>query len=511
MMAADSLLVISSTLCALFTGVTCLFFWNKPRPQRWLNLLGSLAHLFFSGLLLANVLESGPQVLRLGGWAAPYGIVYVADLFGAILLGVTGLLASVVALYNFSGGIDEKRERFAYHALAQFLVFGVSAAFVTGDIFNLYVCFEILLMSSFGLLVLGNDRRQLAGALKYLVLNLVGSVIFLTAVGMLYAQVGTLNFADLARKLATLEELPVSLHVLSHLLFVAFGIKAGLFPLFFWLPASYHTPPVPVTALFAGLLTKVGVYSLIRLYTFLFPHSGTGSFEWIWWLSVLTMFVGVVGAVSKNHIRKILSVHIISQVGYITLALALQTPLALAAGIFYMVHNMIAKTGLFLVGGVVESVSGTDSLKENGGLFKALPFLSTLFLVLALGLAGLPPLSGFFAKLFVILAAAEVSSYGSIFFALAVSVFTLFSMLKIWNEAFWKASPHGPDLALASSFARSALTPQMIAVTCLALLVLAMGLWSAELFDVSFRAAEGLIDPRAYVDAVLGPVSGGQL
>jgi multicomponent Na+:H+ antiporter subunit D len=500
----NELIVVSAPLAALLTGVLCLFFWNCINIQRLLNLLGALLHFTLSLLLLSRVYHLGPQVLKLGAWAAPYGIVYVADLMSALMLVVTGFLSSVIALYNFSGGIDEPRERFGFHALSQFLVFGVSGAFVTGDVFHLYVCFEILLMSSFVLMVLGNGKEQLAGAFKYLVINLLSSTFFLLAVGMLYAQMGTLNFADLSAKLSSFQELPVSLQIISHLMFVGFGIKAGLFPFFFWLPASYHNPPIPVSALFAGLLTKVGLYSMIRLYTFMFPHTNTGTMEWLWWISVATMVVGVLGAVSKMHIRRILSVHIISQVGYVTLALALMTPLAIAAALYYMIHNMIAKTSLFLISGVVESASGTDYLKRTGGFFYKRVWLAVLFLISALGLAGLPPLSGFFAKLFVVKASIDVSSYGSVLAALGVSVFTLFSMLKIWNEAFWKAPPVGAEFHPENSFCRSWHTPQMLAVLVLSLGVLAMGVFAGPLFDLLLMAAKSVSDPSLYVTAVLG-------
>jgi len=498
------LIVVSGPLLALLTAIACLFFWNSPRIQRYLNLLGGLAHLTASSFLFVKVLNLGPQVLKMGGWTAPYGIVYVADLTSSILLMVTGLLATVIALYNFGGGIDEARERFGFHALSQFLIFGVSGAFVTGDIFNLYVCFEILLMSSFVLMVLGNTKEQLVGAFKYIVINLLSSTFFLVSIGMLYAQVGTLDFADLSVKLSTFSELPVSLQIISHLLFIAFGIKAGLFPLFFWLPASYHNPPIPASALFAGLLTKVGLYSLIRLYTFLFPHQGTGTFEWMWWISVATMVIGVIGAVSKMHIRRILSVHIISQVGYVTLALSLMTPIALAAALYYMIHNMLAKTSLFLISGIVENSNGTDYLKRTGGLFSSKIWLSVLFLVSALGLAGLPPLSGFFAKLFVVKAAADVGSYGSILVVLGVSVFTLFSMLKIWNEAFWKAPPVGAEFHPDQSFCGKFYSPQMISIFILSSGVLLMGVFAGPIFDVLTTAAQGMLDPTLYVEAVLG-------
>ena len=496
-------LVLAPPVTALLTGILCLFFWDKIRSQRVLQFLGAVTHLCFSYLLVCSVLDTGPVVAKLGGWAAPFGIVYVADLMSALLLLVTGILWSVIALYNFSGGIDRNRERFAYHSLASLLVFGVSGAFVTGDIFHLYVCFEILLMASFVLMVLGNEKEQLAGAFKYLVINLISSIFFVTAIGLLYAQVGTLNFADLSVKIASFEVLPASLQMVAHLLLVAFGVKAGLFPLFYWLPASYHNPPIPVIALFAGLLTKVGLYSLIRTFTFVFPHGGTSTFQIIWWISVFTMVVGVIGAVSKMSIRKILSVHIISQVGYVTLGLAINTPIALAAALYYMVHNMFAKTSLFLISGVVESVNGTDYLKKTGGLFKHSLWISVLFMISAFGLAGIPPLSGFFAKLFLVKAAIANGDLWSVAAALGVSVFTLFSMVKIWNYAFWKNPSDESKFDIENSFLRSIFTPQMISVTILSGFVLGMGIFAGPLWELSIKAAESLTDTSSYVEAVL--------
>lgn len=505
------ILPVLPPIIAASAAILCLFFWTHTKVQRQLQFLAALLHLIVSSIVLDTVLETGPLVTALGGWAAPFGIVYVADMASAMLLVVTGIVWTAVALYNFSGGIDPRRESYGYHSLASFLVFGVSGAFVTGDIFHLFVCFEILLLSSFVLMVLGNEKKQLRGALKYLVINLISSFFFLVGVGFLYAQLGTLNFADLHQRLASFQELPMSLEFVSHFFLLAFGVKAGLFPLFFWLPASYHNPPIPVVALFAGLLTKVGLYALIRTFTMLFPHDGTSTFALIWWLSVLTMVIGVFGAVSKMSIRKILSVHIISQVGYVTLALALKTPMAVAAALFYMIHNMFAKTNLFLISGVVESVCGTDYLKKTGGIFKNNLWLSVLFLISALGLAGIPPLSGFFAKFFLVKASIEAGDLWAVAAALGVSVFTLFSMIKIWNYAFWKDASDGGEhnseeeepRKTEECFTRSPLTPQMLSVTFLAALVLGMGLFAEPVWNMSLMAAEGLLAPEAYVKAVL--------
>jgi len=314
----------------------------------------------------------------------------------------------------------------------------VAGSFVTGDIFNLYVWFEVMLIASFALLTLG-ERAQMEGAIKYVTLNLFSSAIFLSAVGILYGLVGTLNMADIAQKLGQVEDTGM-VNVVAVMFMVAFGIKASAFPLFF-LPASYHTPLVGVSALFAGLLTKVGVYALFRMFTLVFDHDVGYTHTILLWVAGLTMLSGVLGAAAQFEFRRILSFHIISQIGYMILGLALYTPLAIIGGVFYIMHHIIVKTTLFLVSGVTYRLTGTHELSELGGFFQDRPVLSVLFLIPAFSLAGMPPLSGFFAKLIVIRAGIEAEAWVVTGVALLVGLLTLYSMVKIWAEVFWKARP----------------------------------------------------------------------
>jgi multicomponent Na+:H+ antiporter subunit D len=372
-------------------------------------------------------------------WAAgraPFGITLVADLLSAIMVVLAGLMGLAVAVYSLAS-IDQQREAFGYYPLLHILLMGVCGAFLTGDIFNLYVWFEVMLIASFVLLALGSERPQIEGAIKYVTLNLMSSAIFLAAVGILYGVVGTLNMADLAVKLPTVTP-PGLVTTLAMLFLVAFGVKAAVFPLFFWLPASYHTPPVAVSAIFAGLLTKVGVYAMIRVFTLLFVQNVGYTHTLILVMAGLTMLTGVLGAVAQNEFRRILSFHIVSQIGYMIMGLGLCTRLALAGSVFYIVHHIIMKTNLFLVSGVAYRLRGTFELKDLGGLYQAHPLLALLFLIPALSLAGMPPLSGFFAKLVLLQAGLEMGQYVIVAVALAVGLLTLVSMTKIWAEAFWK-------------------------------------------------------------------------
>jgi multicomponent Na+:H+ antiporter subunit D len=378
---------------------------------------------------------------------------------------------------------------------------GVNGAFLTGDIFNLYVWFEVMLISSFVLMALGGERAQMAGAIKYVTINLISSAMFLAALGILYGIAGTLNMADLAIKFSQIESESsrALITTISVLFLAAFGIKAAIFPLFFWLPASYHTPPAAIAAIFSGLLTKVGVYALIRVFTLIFLQDTQFTHTLILILACLTMFIGVLGAMSQNDFRRILSFHIVSQIGYMLMGLGLFTPLALAGSVFYIVHHILVKTNLFLVSGVVERLGKTAVLKKLGGLYRSQPALAILFLIPAMSLAGIPPLSGFFAKFNLIKAGLIESQYLVVAVALLVSLFTLYSMIKIWNEAFWKLNPQKIDNSQVK-LSKSMVLP----IGFLAILTLIVGFAIGPVFNIALRAGVQLANPAQYIAAVFG-------
>lgn len=489
----------------LTTAALCMLFWRSGRAQRVFAVVGAAGLLACTLTLLATVRREGVLVLQLGNWPAPFGISLVADLFSAIMAVLAAVIGLAVVVYSLAS-IDLRREAYGYYPLLHILLMGVCGCFLTGDLFNLYVWFEVMLMASFVLLALGGERGQLEGAIKYVTLNLVASTFFLSALGLLYGLVGTLNMADVARMLDQIER-PGLVSTLAMLFFAAFGIKAALFPFFFWLPASYHTPPVAVSAIFAGLLTKVGVYALIRVFTLLFNQDVGYTHNLILIIAGLTMVTGVLGAVAQNDFRRILSFHIISQVGYMVLGLALFTPLALAGAIFYIIHHIIVKTNLFLASGVVLQLRGTLELKHLGALYRRAPLLALLFLIPALSLAGLPPLSGFWAKLLLVLAGLQAQSYAIVATALAVGLLTLFSMTKIWSKAFWGGGPEdsgAQNLPEEIRFTLAARWSLFLPMSSLALLTLAIGLWAQPVFEFSLQAAEQLLDPSIYIQAVLG-------
>jgi multicomponent Na+:H+ antiporter subunit D len=492
----DVLLVLP-ILIPFGTAILCILAWNHVLWQRMFTLAGMSGLLITGGVLLYSISENGIQATQMGGWDAPFGITLVADLFSAIMVLITGLMGFVIALYSLSS-MDRNREKFGYYPLFCILLMGVCGAFLTGDIFNLYVWFEVLLISSFVLLALGGEGRQLASAIQYVTINLLSSAFFLMAAGMLYAVTGTLNMADLHEQILQVHQ-PGLVNILALMFLVAFGIKAAIFPLFFWLPVSYHTPPVPVSAIFAALLTKVGVYALIRVFTLLFVQDMGGIHTLMLVLAAFTMITGVLGAVAQFNFRSLLAFHIVSQIGYMLMGLGLFTPLALAGAIYFLVHNIIAKTNLFLISGVVHKTQHSYDLKKLGGLYKTHPLLAVLFLIPALSLAGLPPLSGFWGKLMLIRAGLDAGDYPIVAVALFVSLWTLYSMIKIWNEVFLKDAP---EPSVAPVYRQSAVL--LIPVITLAVITVLLGLAANPVFNLVQEAAKQLLEPSDYISAVMG-------
>ncbi|MCH8500189.1 MAG: Na+/H+ antiporter subunit D [Marinobacter sp.] len=496
--------VVYPILLPLLAGALSLALWRSVRWQRTLGVVFNAALLWASIWLLQEVMEHGFVTMEMGSWPAPFSIVLVADVLAAIMVVLTGIIGLAIAIYSLVS-TPRGHEKFGYYPLMHLLLAGVAGSFLTGDIFNLFVWFEVMLLASFALLTLGGERAQMEGAIKYVTLNLFSSAIFLTAVGLLYGMVGTLNMADIAQKVAQVED-PGMLTVVAMLFMVSFGIKAAAFPLFFWLPASYHTPQVAVSALFAGLLTKVGVYALFRMFTLIFTQDVDYTHTILLWAASLTMLTGVLGAAAQFEFRRILSFHIISQIGYMMLGLALYTPLALIGGVFYIMHHIIVKTNLFLVSGITYRLLGSYELKDLGGVYKHKPWLAILFLIPALSLAGIPPLSGFFAKFIVIRAGIEAEAYVVTGIALLVGLLTLYSMIKIWAEVFWKKLPeHVTNTArLEGRIKDKHNWAFYVPVVGLAVCTLIIGLNGQPIYELAEKAATQLLNPQLYIDAVLG-------
>ncbi len=495
-------LAVLPIVIPMATALACLAASKRPGAQRALSVLGASALLGATATLFARVLETGPVTLQASGWPAPWGITLAADMFGASL----ALAASAVFLLCVVAslaGVDRRRQAYGFHPLMHTLMMGVGGAFITGDLFNLYVWFEVMLMSSFVLVALGGERKQLEGAMKYVTLNLISSGLFLAGAGLLYGEVGTLNMADLSRKLAD----PQSAGLVAPaagLFLVAFGLKAGVFPLFFWLPASYHTPPAVVSALFGGLLTKVGVFALARAMYVIFPAEVGLRGEALGWIAGLTMIVGLLGAIAQTNVRRMLSFALIGHIGYMVMGLAVGGELALAGMAFYAAQHMLVMTGLFLCVGLISMDRGTEDTRELGGLWSERPALAMVFLFLSAALAGVPPTPGFIGKLALVQGAVEHGRWGLLATLLTASVMTLYVVFRLWLEVFARPRPE-EDSAAVEALPRPLPGSMWWPAVGAAALTAALALGSTWIFPLAERAAVDLLLPAApggYIDSV---------
>ncbi len=494
-------LVVLPVIVPLFASGAAVLALRSLVLQRIIALGANLGALGAAIGLLVAVESDGIQAQTLGAWPAGVGITLVADLAAALFLVVSLVVIVIVQVFAIGQGVDRGHPRIG-QPVYLVLSAGVSLSFLTGDLFNLFVAFEVMLIASYVLLTLGGGGAQIRSGMTYVVINVLASTLLLATVGLIYGATGTVNMAELATRFG---ELPASTQTaLGILLISVFAVKAALFPFFFWLPDSYPTAPVAVTAVFAGLLTKVGIYTLIRSTTVLDLDSA----RWVLVMAAtLTMVVGVVGAIVQGDIKRILSFHIISQVGYMVMGLAIGTVAGLAGAVLYVVHHIPVKTALFLVGGLVEDSTGTGQLHRLGGLVRRAPVFAVLFAVPALSLAGMPPFSGFLAKLAVITAGLEAEEYLMVAAGLVASLLTIFSMSKIWAGVFW-GTADDPTPAMAEVDAQDRRLPvDPVTTAATAVLVLAtliVPIFGGAVYDLAERAAVQLLDPTEYIEAVRG-------
>jgi multicomponent Na+:H+ antiporter subunit D len=514
---AASLVPLPVVLPLLGAGVAlALGHWD--RAQRMVSVVALSASVAIAAILLVSADSQGPLVVWIGGWPEPLGISLVADRLSALMLLVSATVTLAVLVYSLGQGVaDGTRDTplSIYHPTYLVLSAGVANAFLAGDLFNLFVGFEVLLAASYVLLTLtGTDERIRAGS-TYVVVSLLSSLLFLMAIALVYAATGTVNLAQLSGRLADLPD-GVSL-VLQLLLLTAFSIKTAVFPLSAWLPDSYPTAPAPVTAVFAGLLTKVGVYAIIRTQTLLFPDSPLT--DLLMWAALLTMIVGILGAVAQSELKRMLSFTLVSHIGYMVFGVALATTAGLAGAIFYVVHHITIQTTLFLVAGLVERRGGSTSLNRLGGLAAASPILGVLFFVPAMNLGGIPPFSGFLGKAGLLQAGVAVDqtlAYVLVAGGVVTSLLTLYAVAKAWNLAFWRAAPveilepagtaarGSADEPGQASATPVALPAAMVAPTAgLVLVGVALSVVAGPLFGVADRAAVDLQERSPYVESVL--------
>ncbi len=519
----SSNLPLLPVLIPLLTGIALFAFRRDVKFLRLFSMGGAFLTLGVSLFLFLQVSRTGEMsVFCAGGWSPPFGIVMTVDLFSAIMLLMSSVL-SLCCLYFGMFTLHPEKEKHEYYPLWQFLMVGTNGAFVTGDLFNLFVFFEIMLMASYVLLMIGSTKAQLRETYKYLIINILGSTLFLVALGILYSMIGSMNMADIAQKVGQVENQGL-ITVIAMIFMVVFGLKAAMVPLHYWLPQVHTVANATVSAIFSGLLIKIGVYALIRVFTLIFIGNTPLTHGILLIVAAVTIVLGVIGAVSQMNYKRILAYHSISQIGYMVMGLGLFTASSVGGAIYYTVHHAFIKGCLFLTAGVAEKITGTRELKDMGGLLTSYPALSWVFFLAGMSLAGVPPLSGFFGKFILVKEAVALNNYWMTACAVGAGVLTLFSMIKIFMYAYWGSAPrvytpargfglpaeaekNGTGLnaeAANRSGYGNALLPCFILVGA----SLLMGLLAQPVLSTCVTAGEQLMNPAYYIDSVMRTVGG---
>lgn len=495
-------LVVLPIALPILAGVLMVFFRKQVRLQKGIGLIFNLTTIGFILYIIQQARQTGIQTLSFGGWKPPFGIVLVGDMLSLLLVLTTYVVAIACLTFAF-GSIGRDRESHLFYPFVQFLLAGVSGSFLTGDLFNLFVFFEVMLMSSYALIVLGGTKLQLRESLKYLLFNVLSSILFVVATALLYGAIGTLNMAHIAERVASADQTGL-LTVISLLFMIVFSLKASLL-LYFWLPGSYSAPPAAVQAIFTALLTKVGIYSLIRVFSLIFIHEPQITHQLIGWLAALTMVLGMIGVIAYRHVQKVLIYNIIVGVGFVVLGLAVFSQTAFEGVIYYLIHDMVAKALLFMVGGMIIMLAGSSHLNKIGGLMKSYPGLGWTTLITAFSIAGIPPLSGFIGKLLIVqgsFATGRTDLYWFAGIGLLSSLLLLFSLVRLFMEAFWKEAPEGQAVPVVQINRKQY---RFLLMPCAILLIISigMGLAAEWIYPYVQQAAETLADPSIYIKAVL--------
>ncbi|MEK4028347.1 MULTISPECIES: Na+/H+ antiporter subunit D [Bacillaceae] len=488
-------LLVLPLLIPLLTAALLIFVSKSVGVQRAISVISAIGTLTAAVVLLITVKKDGIQTVNVGSWDAPFGITLVSDTLSALLVTTSSLITLCVILYSFRS-IGAARERFYYYPVVQFLLVGVNGAFTTGDIFNLFVFFEVMLMSSYVLIVIGGTKVQLRESIKYILVNVISSALFVIAVAMLYSVVGSLNMADISQRIAEIGQLPI-LTVIAVLFLIVFGLKGAIFPLYFWLPGSYYAPPVPILALFGSLLTKVGVYSILRSYSLFFYHDQAFTHELLGILAIITVIAGCIGAIAYWDVKKIVIYNIVIAVGVLVFGISVATEESYKGTVFYTIHDMIIKAALFLLIGVMIKITGTSDLRKMGGLMKKYPLLGWTFLVASFALAGIPPLSGFVGKLLIVRGGLAEGEYVGSLIVLLSSLVVLYSVIKIFMNGFWRAPKEYPgeeNQPVLSLWAPGAI---------LVLASIFYGVGAEIMYPIISQATDALVHPAIYIDAVL--------
>ncbi|MGI6119494.1 MAG: Na+/H+ antiporter subunit D [Desulfosporosinus sp.] len=488
-------LIILPVIIPIITGMVLVIFRNYILLHRICSLLATVLVGSVSVVLLEQIRTMGIQTLYLGGWEAPFGITLAADMLAVLLVLVTAIVVFCCLIYAFST-IGSERERHYFYPFCLFLLAGINGSFLTGDIFNLYVFFEVMLVASYVLISLGGTKIQLRESIKYILINMISSFLFLIAIAFLYSMTGTLNLAHLSVRVAEAGQGGLMTAV-AFLFLIVFSLKAGLF-LFFWLPGSYSAPPTAIAAIFGALLTKVGIYAIIRLFSLVFYHEPGVTHLFIGILAAVSMLLGAMGAVGYQDIKKIITYNVVVGVGFILAGFASFSLAGMRGSVYYLIHDMIVKALLFLLGGTIIYLAGTSKIKDVSGLIRLHPQLGWIFFIAALSVSGIPPLSGFIGKIFITEGTFQAGYFWLGGIGLLTSLMVLYSVMKIFMNVFWGYTNFDEETEKGKT--KGLLLP----ITLLTVLTIALGLGAEGIHAYVDLAVEGLMNPDIYVEAVLG-------
>lgn len=487
-------IIVLPLVVPILTGIVLVFLRRYIHLQRWISVGSMILNIFISLIILNKIQLEGILRLDFGNWLPPFGILFVADSFAMLLVLTTSFVTAICLIYAMYS-IGEEREKLFFYPFVHLLVAGVNGSFLTGDLFNLYVNFEVMLLASYALITHGGTKIQLKESIKYIVINVLSSSLFLIAIAYLYGSLGTLNLAHLSDRIAEVGQTPL-LTGISLLFFIVFSIKSGLF-LYQWLPGSYSAPPTAIAALFGALLTKVGVYAMFRMFTLLFYHEPAITHTLIGVMAGITLIGGSIGALAYKDIRKIVSYNVVIAIGFILIGLAVSTTSAIEGSIYYLIHDMIVKALLFLLAGTIISLTKTTRFDHISGLIRNYPMLGWLFFLTMLSLTGIPPFSGFIGKMLIGLGTIDASNYLLLALGFISSLFVLYSLLRIFMTSFWGETMISKENEIPLK--------KGLIVPCIILMVatVVLGVGAESISAYITDAAQTLLNPQIYVEAIL--------
>nr|WP_106782229.1 Na+/H+ antiporter subunit D [Lysinibacillus timonensis] len=487
-------IIVLPLIIPIITAVILVFLREHIILQRIITLITMVFISAISVVLLLVVQSNGIIKIDFSGWLPPFGILFVADSFALLMVIISSIVTILCLIYSFST-IGYKHEHMFFYPFVLFLIAGVNGSFLTGDIFNLFVCFEVMLFASYVLVALGGEKIQLRESLKYMLINVVASWIFLVALAYLYGTIKTLNMAHIADRVAEVGQNPL-ITTVAILFLIVFSLKAGLL-LFFWLPGSYTVPPTAVQALFAALLTKVGIYALIRTFTLMFPLNQEVTHTLIGIMAGITIIAGCMGALSGKDVYTIATYNVIIGVGFILIGLAVGTESAISGAIYYLMHDMVAKALLFLLIGTMVYLTGETVVKRMSGLIQHYPLFGWMFLIVLLALTGVPPLSGFVGKILIGQGAIEAGSFVLLAIGFASSVIVLYSLLRIFLASFFG------ETTVSEEDKKPIPKGVMMSFILLTLSMIYLGVGVESLSVYVQDATRTLMNPSVYIDAIL--------